>query len=1139
MLSTLVWAGQITRLTCRVIDPKPDISLNISSLKDDFGEAEKIETLLLRSEQEYYLETYLESPKVFNLQYDGRSFELYVEPGDDLSMSFEANKFPISLLFMGKGTEHNAYLAKFREKFSSSRDNILTNLINNFTPAEYRKWMTEAMKKRWEFYHDYDGLEKERFTPSFVAYACAEIDYWYAFHLLRYKQEHEQGNVLSQYIQIPESYYDFLNGIIINSDDALVHPLYRKFLRLYLRFRHDFPSSFIGLASKQMVLTVKVPSMELLANPTSKVLGYITQGTKVLVLEKLTFGGTGTAATGLATAYRIKVKTNDGQEGWIRTSGLEFDAEPVFNRQGMTIESVEITSKKAVTKGKVGFTTLNVMTEPYETAIVETLKTEQEVIYMNQKTDQTYEYKDQDSVAYKSIFLKVRTPGGRIGWVCACGVRMMEKDIDDKVKKQRIASKSKNNYNNIDFLLYGKSRLFALATDIEHRLHFEQPKDVKAEYDIFVRENISNYLRKEVDSIFIKAVNNPILPAATKNVTTTITGVYDITLNSPQPRFRVEANPSAIIIASANTSSKVKSTKPNPNASNPNKENNHSANNNASGVANVTKPKLAIGTGININKKAETTQQTIATPQTIATITSNKNAASARPSASRTTNPTTEVAAQNTVAKTSAAPLSSNPTVAATNVTTTTTTQNTTTEFINPKKIEVKMPNSQYDLIGTSIQGKVTDPRGINVSLTLMMDVINLREATYTTKIKADNTFSLEFFLAEPAVGELVCGYDTIAVYLEPNDQILLELNGKDKSFLACSGVGGAHIMYLDGFAHFSKAIDRQVKAKTRTLTAEPYKAFMEQVHQAKRQFLDNYQAKNLFSPTFLQYAESDIDYWFAFNMVNYPWEYPLYFSEAPPAKVPYGYYDFLQKIKIQNDISLPSKNYRYFLDQHLSDLRRKSENQNATPKEVAEKNFTNKTLAYCRAKQISQDLSYDINSLKINAVKHFVVNSKYPLYNEAVVSSLYRQLPVQSGASAPSFRLTDPTGKEVTLDELKGKVIYLDFWATWCAPCIQALPHTERIRQRFNENDVAFIYINMDEDKSKWLRYLEEHPLGGKHVTGYSLNPYRESVNVLYQATKLPSTVIIDRSGNIAADANERLDSETAASRIQNLISK
>jgi thiol-disulfide isomerase/thioredoxin len=322
-------------------------------------------------------------------------------------------------------------------------------------------------------------------------------------------------------------------------------------------------------------------------------------------------------------------------------------------------------------------------------------------------------------------------------------------------------------------------------------------------------------------------------------------------------------------------------------------------------------------------------------------------------------------------------------------------------------------------------------------------------------------------------------------------------------------------------------------------LTAEAFKEFMNQAHYSKQQFLDNYQAKNQFSQTFLQYAQADMDYWCAFYLSNYPWEYPIYFNEAAPAKVPPNYYDFLTKIKIQNDAALPSKNYRYFLDQYLSDLRRKSQWQNATPKEVAEKNLSGKTLAYCRAKQISQDLSYDINSMKINAVKNFVVNSSYPLYNEAVVAALYRQLPVQSGASAPSFRLTDANGKEVTLEELKGKVIYLDFWATWCAPCIQALPHVERIRQRFNENEVAFIYINLDEDKNKWLRYLSEHSLGGKHVNGNSPNPYRESVSALYQATKLPATVIIDRSGNIAADANEHLDSETAATKIQNLISK
>jgi thiol-disulfide isomerase/thioredoxin len=1124
MMNTLVWAGQTTRLTIRVIDPKPDAQVGVSTYQSDLSEVEKEEQLVLLKDQEFYVETFLESPQVFKLKYDGRSFDLYLEPGDDLTLSFEANKFPSSLYFLGKGTEHNTYLVKYREKFNNNRDNILTNYINNFTPSEFKKWMTEVVKRHWEFYHGYDGLEKERFSPAFVSFACAEINYWYAYHLLRYKQEHEQGNVLSQFIQIPESYYDFLNGVIINNDEALANPLYRKFLKLYLKFRSEFPSSFIGLASKQSVLKVKVPSMEVLANPTSKVLGYITEGTKVLVLEKLTFNGATTTTAGLPTAYRIKIRTNDGQEGWIKTSGLEFEQEPVLNRQGMTIEGVEITSKKAITKAKVGFPYLNVMSEPYENSIIETLKSEEEVIYLNQKTDQVYDYKAQDSSIYKAIFYKVRTESGRIGWICSCGVRLIEKQVEDKLRRQRIAQKSKNNYNNIDFLLYGKSRLFALATDIEYRLHFEQVKDVKAEYDAFLRENSSNYLKREVDTIFQKAVANPIPTPATQSVSISITGAYDITLNTPQLRFRVEVDPSAII----NTNS----TRPNINrtytansTTNKSTTNNNSTANVSTTNTPVIKPKLQIGTSVNINKKAESTPVTIATPQTIATTT---NGNTKEPQAVKR-NPTAPATIGNVAT----------PSVSKSSNTAALSENSTPKEFVMPKKIEVKMPNSQYELISSSIKGKVTDPRGLNVSLTLMMDVINHREATYTTKIKTDNTFNLEFFLAEPAVGELVCGYDTIAVYIEPNDQIELELNGKDKSFLSCSGVGGSHIMFLDGFNNFSKPIDRQLKAKMRTLTAEPFKEFMQQAFQTKKQFLDNYQSKNLFSSTFLQFAEADINYWYAFNMVNYPWEYPLYFSEAPPAKVPPNYYDFLQKMKIQNDIALPSKNYRYFLDQYISDLKRKSENQNATVKDIAEKNFSNKTLAYCRAKQISQDLSYDINSLKINAVKNYVVNSSFPLYNEAVVASLYKQLPVQSGASAPSFRLMDANGKEVTLEELKGKIIYLDFWATWCAPCIQALPHTERIRQRFNENDVVFLYINLDEDKYKWLRYLEEHHLGGKHVSGNSPNPYRESVSALYQATKLPSTVIIDRNGNIAADANERLDSEAAAMRIQNLISK
>lgn len=1120
-----VFAGQYTRISLKVIDAKQDVVPFLTTYKNDLSEAENNLTLLGQPSQDYYSEFFLETPTVIKLKYDNRSFDLYIEPGDDLSISFEAVKFPFSLFFSGKGTEHNTYLAKFREKFFNQRDNILTNYINSFTPIEYKKWMTEAMQKRWEFYRDYDGWEKEHFTPTFTQFACAEIDYWFAYHLLRYKQEHQQGAVLSQFIQIPENYYDFLNTIIINNDDALIHPLYRNFIKLYLVFRQDFPNSFLGLASKQVILTVKVPSMELLANPTSKILGYVTEGTKVLVLEKLTIGGD---ATGLPTAYRIKVRTNDGQEGWMRTSGLEFEPEPTtLNRQGMTIEVAEITTKKIITKGKVGFKTLTVLTQPYENEIVEVLKYEQEVTYLNQKTEQKFIYKDQDSIAYQCIFLKVRTPNGHIGWVASAGLRLTEKEVDDKNKKQRIGYKSKNAYNNIDFLLYGKTRIFALATNLENRLHFEQPKDVKPQYDVFTKENTIRYLKNEIDSIFQRAILNPITPSANSNSTVVLTGVYDLTLNVPPSKFRVETSSVALFNYPSKNSKQtsIASGNANTNAAMPNATNNSIA-------SNTTKPKLAIGTGVNINKKSEIQPQTIATPQNIGTVLTKTAVNSEVVNSTNANNIVASSEHSTTLNNTST---TKNVTIASNE----NTTNSTELASALPQKIEVKMPNSQYDLISTTIKGKVTDPRGLNVSLNLMIDVVNLREVTYNTKIKSDNTFSLDFFLAEPAVGELVCGSDTIAIYVEPNDQIELELNGKDKNQLASNGTGGVHIMYLDMFRQFSKSIDAETKYRIRTLTPENFRTFMHEKYNIKKTFLENYQQKHLFSQNFLDYASADIDYWFAFNMVNYPWEYPLYFSEAPPAKVPPNYYDFLQKIKTQNDAALPSKNYRYFLDQYLSDLKRKSENHTKTPKEVAEKYFTNKTLAYCRAKQVSQDLAFDINAMKINAVKNYVLNSSYPLYNEAVIASLYRQLPIQTGASAPSFRLTDATGKEITLDDLKGKVVYLDFWATWCAPCIQALPHTERIRQRFSENEVVFVYINMDEDKNKWLRYLAEHPLGGTHVSGYSQNPYRESVTALYQATKLPSTVLIDKSGNIAADANERLDSETAAMRIQNLISK
>ncbi|RYE18385.1 MAG: TlpA family protein disulfide reductase, partial [Sphingobacteriaceae bacterium] len=83
-----------------------------------------------------------------------------------------------------------------------------------------------------------------------------------------------------------------------------------------------------------------------------------------------------------------------------------------------------------------------------------------------------------------------------------------------------------------------------------------------------------------------------------------------------------------------------------------------------------------------------------------------------------------------------------------------------------------------------------------------------------------------------------------------------------------------------------------------------------------------------------------------------------------------------------------------------------------------------------------------------------------------------YLDLKQQEIASANFITIK---GEKVTLKDIlsknKGKVLYIDFWASWCVPCIGEMPASEKLRQQFSGKDVVFIYISIDKDKDKWLK--------------------------------------------------------------------
>ena len=115
-----------------------------------------------------------------------------------------------------------------------------------------------------------------------------------------------------------------------------------------------------------------------------------------------------------------------------------------------------------------------------------------------------------------------------------------------------------------------------------------------------------------------------------------------------------------------------------------------------------------------------------------------------------------------------------------------------------------------------------------------------------------------------------------------------------------------------------------------------------------------------------------------------------------------------------------------------------------------------------------------------------------------------------QSGP-APDFSLADRDGNVVTLSELKGKVVLINFWATWCGPCREEMPLLDALYQRYEPLGFTMLGVNVEEHSQDAENFLAETP-----VTFPILYDPENGVSKLYEVAAMPSTVLVDRNGNL-----------------------